>query len=1218
MAVSSNSTAADTVVQGPGAAEPIAVIGLACRLPGAPDPHGLWKLLSEGRSAVTERPVGRTGDSDGAAAQAHPGLRFGGYLPAIDGFDPEFFGISPREAAAMDPQQRLVLELSWEAIEDAGLLPAALRGGATGVFIGSIADEYAALSRAAGPGRHTLTGTTRGIIANRVSHTLGLRGPSIAVDTAQSSSLVAVHLACESLRRGEAALALAGGVNLIVDPLGSVAVAQFGGLSPDGRCYTFDRRANGYVRAEGAGLVLLKPLAAALADGDRVHAVILGSAVNNDGGGTGLTVPSERAQAAVIRKACAAAGVTPGDLQYVELHGTGTPVGDPLEARGLWLARAEGAGPVDGETAPEVLDVGSVKTNLGHLEGAAGIAGLLKAVLGVARRELPATLNHDDPNPEIDLVGWRLRVRTRLGAWPRPERPLLAGVSSFGMGGTNCHVVLGEAPRAVESASATDASLGPILLSGRTVPALRAQAARLRDALDGGAGLRVDEGTADAEGGAGEGQDRLLPTGLAYALATRRTAFRERAAVTGVADAAGLRSALDALAHGRPAAGVLSGSAHGEGTVALLFPGQGSQRGGMARLAGAQSQVWRAALAQAAEVLDPWLPEPVEGLLFADPGSPQAALLDRTEYTQPALFAVEVATARYLASLGVTPAFVAGHSIGEVAAAHLAGVLDLPSAARLIAARGRLMGALPSGGGMLGIGASEADVTAMIASLGDSVAIAAVNGPSSVVVAGPKELLVELAEQCDARNVRTRPLAVSHAFHSPLMEPMLDEFREELRQLTFNDVSLPFVSTVTGELMAGEAAAGHDWVEHWVEHARRPVRFADALRCLRELGVGAFVEAGPGTVLSGLGREITGSTAHIPVLGKDGDLDGALARLFTSGVELDWRQALPNPDGRWVELPGYAFQRERYWLDNSGGQSESAPTAAPVSAPAAEPPAELAARMLPAAPDGGVIDRLVLAELAATLGFTDPARVDPDTTFKDLGLDSLGLVEFRDRLGAALGRELPAGVLFGHPTATALSGFLRAPVAARPSAAAVSAGGSDDPVVIVGMGCRFPGGVSSPEELWELVASGADATGDFPTDRGWDLEALFAGASATRRGGFLHDVAEFDAGFFGISPREAAAMDPQQRLLLQVSWEALERAGIDPHALKDTDTGVFIGASPSDYTPRLHEADDASVGGYLLTGSALSVASGRIAYVLGLRGRALTVDTACSSSLVAL
>ncbi|MEO3810450.1 beta-ketoacyl synthase N-terminal-like domain-containing protein, partial [Sphaerisporangium sp. B11E5] len=1204
---------------------PIAVIGVACRLPGAPDPSALWRLLDDGRDAIREVPEGR-GSSAALAgiAEENPGVRYGGYLDDIAGFDPEFFGIAPREAAATDPQQRLVLELSWEVLEDAGLVPATLRDTATGVFVGSIADEYAALSRSSGASRHTLTGTTRGIIANRVSYTLGLRGPSVAVDTAQSSSLVAVHLAAESLRRGESRLALAGGVNLIVDPAGTAAVARFGGLSPDGRCHTFDRRANGYVRGEGAALVLLKPLDAALEDGDHVYAVLLGSAVNNDGATDGLTVPSATAQAEVIRRAWAAAGVSPSEVQYVELHGTGTPVGDPVEARALGLVRDGGP----------VLHVGSVKTNIGHLEGAAGVAGLLKAVLGIDRRRLPASLNYSEPNPEIDLAAWRLTVRRESGPWPRPDERLVAGVSSFGMGGTNCHVVLteppthpappptkettplvlGAAPPSTQEAGPLVPSAhpapspvqetaplvlgadpgppspqeaGPLVLSARTGAALRELAARLRD-------LVAERGT----------------RGLARALATTRTAFEERAAVTGDA-----LSGLRALAEGRAAAGVVRGRAR-NGPVAVMFPGQGSQRLGMGRRAYRDFPVWRSAFDEVAAALNERLPHPIEDVVWAEPGGARAASLDRTAFTQPAIFAVEVAAFRLLTSLGVEPSFVAGHSIGEVAAAHVAGILDLPSAAELIVARGRLMDALPEGGGMLAVGAAEAETAELLGQVEGTVVIAAVNGPRSVVVAGETDALDAVAALCASLGHRTRRLSVSHAFHSPLMDPMLGRFRDVLADLPYREARIPFVSTVTGEPVETTDA------DYWVRHARRPVRFADAVARLRALGAGIFVEAGPGSALSAMGRESEGRAAEfIPLLGGNDEIELATGRLFTSGVHLDWDTILPAAGPR-ASLPTYPFQRERYWLDLAtppAGQTIPITAAVPdVSATPAAPATPKALRA--SAEVGAGAERRVLEEVAAVLGFADPGRVDPEATFRELGIDSLGLVELRDRLGTLFGGELSTATLFSHPTAAALARHL---TGAEAGATATVAGErDDDPVVIVGMGCRFPGGVTSPQELWDLVASGTDAIGEFPRDRGWDLDALYdpdpdrPGTSSTRHGGFLHDAAGFDAEFFGISPREALAIDPQQRLLLQVAWEALERAGIDPTSLKGSDTGVYVGVSASEYTPRLQE--DGGAGGYLLTGGSVSVASGRIAYVLGLQGPALTVDTACSSSLVAL
>ncbi|KJS58851.1 type I polyketide synthase, partial [Streptomyces rubellomurinus] len=1159
--------------------EPIAVVGLACRLPGAATPDAYWRLLADGVDAVTEFPADRWAEAlarDPGLADAVPAhARRGGFLDRVDGFDPAFFGISPREARAIDPQQRLALELGWEALEDAGLRPAALAGTRTGVFVGGGADDYAKLTQAHGPHavtQHTATGLTRGIIANRISYLLGLHGPSLTVDTAQSSALTAVHLACESLRTGESELALAGGVQLNLTPEGALAAARFGGLSPTGRCHTFDHRADGYVRGEGGALVVLEPLHRALAAGHRVLCVIRASATNNDGATDGLTVPSAAAQRDLLRLAYRRAGLDPAEVQYVELHGTGTRLGDPVEAAAL--------GAVLGRDRPadDPLLVGSAKTNIGHLESAAGAAGLAKAVLCLSRRALPPSLHHERPAPAVELAGRGLRVRTEHGPWPHPDRPLVAGVSSFGMGGTNCHVVLSDHPDGSDRSDRSDGSgrsasvpapsgpaagvdgcgTLPFLLSARDAGALREQAERLAGHL--GAQDRAD---------------------VAHSLATTRTLFEHRAVLL-AADRATLADALADLADDRPSPAVVRGEDLGGGTV-FLFAGQGAQRPGMGRELYRAFPVYARAFDEACAALDPHLephldPDPdldphrgrsLREVVFAPEGSPEAALLDRTGYTQPALFAVEVALHRLVESRGVRPDHLMGHSIGEIAAAHVAGVLDLGDAAALVAARGRLMQELPGGGAMVAVQATERELAEQLAGREAELGIAALNGPEATVLAGDEQAVLRLAEHWRARGRRTKRLRVGHAFHSPHMEPMLDAFAAVLRGLDFRPPRIPIVSNLTGAPAGATELCDPDY---WVRHVRRPVRFLDGMRRLHEAGVTRYLELGPDGVLTALARDcVPAGSAFVPALRprcpEVRGLTEALARLHAHGAPVDWSAAFAGSSPRRVTLPGYPFQRQRYWLEPAVPAEEPAvvpeePTAVPEvpGRPAGAPdapanPTEEALRRrlagLAAAEQRRVLGELVRERIAAVLGHATPAGVRERAAFKDLGFDSLTLGELREQLAAATGLPLPTSLLFDHPTPAALAAELRALALGEDTdTEARAAVGTDEPIAIVAMACRLPGGVSSPEELWELVAAGGDAISGFPTDRGWDLGRLFdagadgPGTSHTRHGGFLDGVGEFDAELFGISPREALAMDPQQRLLLETSWEVFERAGI--------------------------------------------------------------------------
>ncbi|MDC0667761.1 type I polyketide synthase [Nannocystis radixulma] len=1438
--------------------EPIAIIGVGGRFPpDRHDPEQFFAALLRGEDATGERPPARGG--------SHQGFGRGGWLHDVRGFDAAFFGISPREAAAMDPQQRLLLECTWEALERAGRPADQLADTRVGVFVGLCANDYLGLALDRGPaGRdiYALTGNGHAFAAGRLAFTFGFQGPCLTVDTACSSSLVAVHLAVRSLRDGDSHLAVAAGVHLLLSPTSGVLLAQSGALAPDGRCKTFDAAADGFTRGEGCGVVVLKRLADARRDGDPVLAVIRGTATNQDGRQAGFTAPSVLAQEAMLRHALADAGLAPEDIGYVETHGTGTALGDPIELAAL---AAVFGGPRQGP--PCIL--GAVKTNLGHLEAAAGVVGLIKATLCLQRGVVPPNLHFHRLNPHA--AGAPFTFPTAPHPWPAGA-PRRAGVSSFGMSGSNAHVVLEAAPPDDLSPETASSNLSPGTsapsspdLSPRTAstgtahtPSSGTPAAPHLSQTPSPAGSAASTSSARTHASAPDLSQTPSPTDsaastpsarapahdlsqkpspttfagtpsatipapdlsqtpsptdfaastpsaraptsapdlsqtpsptdfaastpsarapnlsqtpsrdasappqlltlsardpaaltalaalvgerlrdpevdladLCHTAAVRRSHHPHRLALVG-SDPAALARDLAAFAAGDRPSGLQLGHVGDKPRPVFVFSGQGAAWPGMADELLAEPAA-RAALEACDAEFAPFLRTSILAEIRAPAGESR---LHHTAIAQPALFAVAVALTAQLRAWGVEPHAVIGHSVGEIAAAHVAGALGLADAARLVCARGDVMQRAAGQGAMAAVDLSPETAARALAGRRDLVAIAAINGPDSCVLAGAPAALDAVLAELQAGGARVRRLRVDYAFHSPQMAALQPLLRERLGTAPVpRRAALRLFSTVTGAPVDG-TELGPD---HWVRGLAEPVQFAAAVGHALAAGHRLFIEVGPHPTLVADLRACAGTTADalvVPTLWRDRParpaLLRALAELHVAGQPLGLAALFPGRR-RLVALPTYPWQRRDHWLapvpatfpeghapsaihaaTPPSGQGAAtfpeghAPSAihaatpppgqgattfpeghAPSAIHAATPrrgattfpeghapsaildaplsPAQLSAlrpgteehapstmsnttfpqghvpstidpapatpalreTLRRAAPEArrSALLRPVRAEIAGVLGLGDGDPLPPRQGLFDLGLDSMMAVELRQRLERRFDVRLAATLVFEHPTLDNLAGHIADALGALEPAAAptVPTIAHDEPIAVVGMACRFPGGANDPEAYWQLLCSGADAIVDVPPDR-WDGDAWYdpdpgaRGKIYARRSGFLQDVdvAAFDAAFFRIAPAEARALDPQQRLLLELAWEALEDAGQSPDPLVGSRTGVFVGIATADYAQLAMQAGVADMDPYVTTGTAPNTAAGRISHFLGLRGPAVALDTACSSSLVA-
>lgn len=972
----------------------IAIIGIGCRFPKANNPEVFWQLLRNGVDGISEVPTSRWDAhafyEPSRSQRGKMNTRWGGFLEQVDQFDPQFFGISPREAESMDPQQRLLLEVSWEALENAGKAPEKLAGSNAGVFVGISNFDYSQLqiNQTTQLDAYTSTGNAFSIAANRLSYFLDLHGPSWAVDTACSSSLVAVHQACQSLRQEECELALAGGVNLILTPQLTITFSQAGMMAADGRCKTFDADADGYVRGEGCGVVILKRLGDAQRDGDNILAVIKGSAVNQDGRSNGLTAPNGHAQQAVIRQALQNANVAAAEISYIEAHGTGTFLGDPIELNSLKEVLMQ-------ERSPEqTCVIGSVKTNIGHLEAAAGIASLIKVVLSMHHGEIPPHLHLKQVNPHISLAETPLAIATNLQPWLTGIKPLLAGVSSFGFGGTNAHIIVEQAPQESQKPTASDRSLHLLTLSAKNETALKELAHSYVSYLNN----HPDAPLAD----------------ICFTANSGRSHFNHRL-VTVAQSNLQLQTALSAFSADKQIAELISNQVRGQKRpkIVFLFTGQGSQYAGMGQLLYQTQPTFRACIDECDEILRPNLDRSLLSVLYSKNES--HSLLDETAYTQPALFALEYALAQLWKSWGVEPAAVVGHSLGEYVAACIAGVFTLEAGLKLVGARAKLMQGLPPIGKMAAVFANEAEVTATIQAYSPEVVISAINAPDNITISGTAAEVEEVISQLEAQGIEVRPLKVSHAFHSPLMKEMLDAFEQQASSVKYSIPRIPLVSNLTGELVPPGQILN---AQYWRNHTREAVKFMQGVNTLSTQGYDIFLEIGPKPVLSSLGKrcQLDQNALWLPSLTTRKDdwqsLLESLSVMYVEGVDIDWAGFDRDYSRQILSMPTYPFQRKHYWIQPQTTLDKVITLPQnPVSNNGSKPQI-----IAPVKVQKGEQILAKLCSIVASLLKSNPEEVDIHAPFLEMGADSIVLIDAIRNIENTFGIKISIRQLFEELT----------------------------------------------------------------------------------------------------------------------------------------------------------------------------------------------------------